>query len=410
MKNSKQRFGWKYPKKKKIRIVQRFIKLPCIKQTLKMAERQFRYLCLDDDNIQALIDRINGGNLEIILRIPKIFEEEIKTDLTEWDGLILDYRLDGNQEPGGVSYKALSLAQEIRNKITEGEIGKDLPIILCSTDTKVKKLNSDETSNDLFDFRFIKEPGMNTELVRNVLLTLAQGYIQIAQSGKDISAIIRRDISEIDERVFAKFIDSDYPIHEIARYINGLIDDESGILISRDIILARLGLSNEEVSNKLIDTFFNECKYTGIYSYFDRWWMDKVNDRFKEFSKGKALAGLNAIQRVNILKKATELELNCATPIKFCTSNRFWTICEYTKLPLDPTEGFRLLKERIEPLKEPNPSKEPLLVSSEPRFIWSESRYLSLFAIAEKGVLNNREFTLHPSEKQRLESELENLE
>ena len=352
-------------------------------------EKKYRYLCLDDEDIQATIDRINGDNLEITLREPQNFEKVINSNLTEWDGLILDYRLDQNQENQGVHYKAPSLAQEIRNKITEGEIIKDLPIVLCSMEPRVKKLNLDETSNDLFDFRFIKEPELNVEWIRNTLVSLAEGYIQITKSRENISDMIQRNIAEIDDRVFAKFIDSEYPVHEIARYINRLIADETGVLISKDVLLARLGLVNDDISKELIDSYFNDCKYSGVFAHSDRWWMDRINNRFKEFSSNRALAGLNAIQRVNYLKNATGLDLADAKPIERSKSNRFWTVCAYTKRPLDPIEGFKLVKE--------------------PLFIWSEPRYISMYAIA-KYVHHTKEYTLSPSEKQRVELELEDIE
>ena len=216
------------------------------------------------------------------------------------------------------------------------------------------------------------------------------GYKKIAQSKGDLSKIIERDINEIDDRVFSKFVDKKYPIHEIARHIIHQLIRETGVLIHEGILLARLGLVRNDDSIALVEKYFSDCIYQGVFHEgWKRWWMDKVNDKFKDLTK-RTFASLDATQRVNLLKKATDLNLVDAKPIELSKSNRFGTICEFTRMPLDIVEGFKL-------------AEEPILA-------WQEPRYISLFALAEQAhTYESKGFSLHPSEKQKAESALENL-
>jgi hypothetical protein len=349
------------------------------------------YLYLDDEDVSATVNSLTyHGYIEITVRKAKGFESELDAlNFSELDGIILDYRLDGNQEGGGVRYKAPALAQELRNRITENQIKKDFPIILCSTDDKIRLLNSDETSNDLFDFRFLKNTELNPKNVSFILNVLSEGYKLIEVSKNDLSRIVNRDINEIDERLFSRFIDKTVPTHEIARHINHQLIRETGLLIDKNILLARLGLENNEKSSNLIEKHFDDCFYTGIFHEgWQRWWMDKVKNKFTELT-GKTLASLDATQRVNHLINKTGLDLENAKPIKLSKSNRFWTICQYTSAPLDPLEGYKL--------------------ADEPILSWQEPRYISLLAIAEQAHVSQSRLTLHSTEKQRAKSALENL-
>jgi hypothetical protein len=348
------------------------------------------FLYLDDEDVQATVDSLNRCNHVLIsVRKAKGFEVELDSlNFKELDGIILDYRLDGNQEGGGVKYKAPALAQELRNRITENQIPKDFPIILCSTDDRIKLLKSDETSNDLFDYKFLKNSELDTERVSSILLTLVNGYKKISQFKGDLSKIIGRDIKEIDDRVFTKFVEKKYPVHEIARHINHQLIKETGLLIHEGILFARLGLVKNDYSVAFVDKYFSDCLYRGVFhGGWNRWWMDKVDERFKGLTN-KTIASLDARHRVSLLNKATGATLEDAKPIQFAKSNRFWTICEFTGQPLDKMDGFKL--------------------SNEPFLSWQEPRYISLFAIAEQAHIN-KGLTLLPSEKQRAEFALENL-
>lgn len=349
------------------------------------------FIYLDDEDVQATVDSLTyHRNIEITVRKAEGFETELDSlNFSELDGIILDYRLDGNQEGGGVSYKAPALAQELRNRVTEKQIKKDFPIILCSTDDKIRLLNSDETSNDLFDFRFLKNTELNPKKVSFIFKILAEGYRTIESSKNDLSDVIKRDINEIDERVFSKFIDKIVPTHEIARHINHQLIRETGPLIDKYMLLARLGLVDNEKSSELIKLYFEDCFYKGVFHEgWQRWWMDKIKNKFTELT-GKTLANLDAFQRVDLLKRATSIDLESAKPLEFSKSNRFWTICQYTNSPLDPLEGFKL--------------------ANEPILSWQEPRYISLFAIAEQMHISVPKLSLHSTEKQRAKLALENL-
>ena len=174
------------------------------------------YIFLDDEDVSATVESLNkSGNIAVELREAIDFERQLESfNFKNIDGVILDYRLDGNQAGGKARYKAPALAQELRNRMTEGQIPKNVPLILCSTDDRIKRLNTDETSNDLFDYRFLKDVDLNPSGVAFDLKVIAEGYKYITSCRGNISKIVGRNIEEIDDRVFAKFIDQPYPIHD----------------------------------------------------------------------------------------------------------------------------------------------------------------------------------------------------
>lgn len=72
-----------------------------------------------------------------------------------------------------------------------------------------------------------------------------------------------------------------------------------------------------------------------------------------------------------------------AEPIKLNTSSEFWTICEATKCPLDPLEGFKIK------------------LSHELK-AWQEPKYISLYAALERIGLDDRGIEPHFSEIERI--------
>jgi len=187
-----------------------------------------RYLYLDDEEpttLSALIGTITDGTneIEIVAEHPNSFDfqiEHLMKVLNEYDGLLLDWRLDEipNSEGTRATFRAAALAQEIRTGATVGEY-RDLPIVLWSTYDNLKvSYYADDTSHDLFDCKHHKDEVVDkADAVRKQLISLAEGYKRIRASEgatkkmKKMLALEEDVYNDLDPR-FTQHILSDEPV------------------------------------------------------------------------------------------------------------------------------------------------------------------------------------------------------
>ena len=359
-----------------------------------------KYLYIDDvedSSTETIVDGLkSSGIIDVQYQCVTSFESQVsylKKNLKSFNGLILDLMLDDNPTKTGAQYTAPSLAQELRSKSSQNSVNSvknDVPIILCSTDKKIKKLyDRAQTSHDLFDYQFLKSESNDWDKTAKELHALAKGYITIKEHrlNSNIDQIISRSINELDTRIIGRFVDKEtrFPVHEYALYIFKEIIDQPGILLDERRLGARLGIDINQSKDwsKLLNRFFKKTKYTGIFSDgWNRWWADLVLEKFTDLTQ-KRLAMLDAQERVELIKKSCRLKLlKPATPINKSSSTNFWTICEFYKEPLDPLEGFKVFS--FKDLKD-----------------WQEPFYLSFDAAANrKGI--SQGLRIHPSEEERL--------
>lgn len=354
-----------------------------------------KYLYIDDEEMDALVSFIHGftdlGQIGIeILPLEKYKTfEEVKTYLarTEFDGLIIDLRLDGNG-PNRVDFTATTLAQDFRTAAASGEF-RAIPIILCSTNSKMRATyDNDMASHDLFDFKFEKTAPDYIKFSRK-FLSLAEDYIWLNQSNKSITDILKRDdLENIDVRIYERFEDRVPLAQEYARFVINEFFHHPGVLIKERVVAARLGIDIEKSPDgwaKIKSEFLKEAKYSGLFSIgWERWWADKVVSQFKKLSD-KRLSTLNAEERIAILTKQTGIEgLVAAKPLPYCYSSEFWTICEGLKMPLEPLEGFKIYE---------SSDLKP----------WQESKYISFQASEVERIGRDRGLRPHPSEKERID-------
>lgn len=349
-----------------------------------------KFLYIDDEpgvSTEAIRDGLSDTDIiEVTLKQAETFETQLTTfesELGKYDGLILDLRLDDNMGTG-LKHTAVSLAQELRTKTAAKEKYVDLPIILCSTDKKIENLyDKDQTSHDLFDYTFVKKYPLESEKVATRLKSIADGYKVIPEKKSDLSSIYQRDITELDPRIFGKFLDNEeiFPVHELVQYTLKEMIYQPGPLISEAVVAARLGIDLEKSEDwpDLIREVFPTIQYSGIFSTgWTRFWADLLVQRFKELT-GKRLSSLESNSRVQLLKKFSgKQKLVAAELLPKCVSTNFWSICNYYQKPLDPLEGFRLISQ-----KEPKP--------------WQDPKYISFDAAAQ------RRGRIHPTEKERFE-------
>ncbi|MBP93059.1 MAG: hypothetical protein CMC55_02950, partial [Flavobacteriaceae bacterium] len=135
---------------------------------------KYNILYVDDDaskhgleQIQPMIDTLEENEKIKIHPFQSApfdkLSEQITNVLNDYDAIIFDYQLDdrANDEGQRGNMKAPVIAQHLRTEITNTDNSlKDIPFILCSTNEKLQKsFTSDSTSHDLFDFMFKKDSG-----------------------------------------------------------------------------------------------------------------------------------------------------------------------------------------------------------------------------------------------------------
>ena len=364
-----------------------------------------KYLYIDDEEIESLkpyTRAIKGAtnSIEIEIERPSDFDNQIThmmEVLISYDGLILDWRLDDIPPNDGkrVSFRAAALAQELRTRGTEGKI-KELPIILWSTNTKLKgSYYEDNSSHDLFDKRYIKEEVIDkADTVREELICIAEAYGKITNivssqdlGFSDLLGIDKKEYDLLDIRFTAWLSNhKQRAIHEYARFLLKEVILRPGLLISEELLAARLGIDKDasECWSDLLTKFPDNANYIGPFSEaWKRWWSQVVEKTWwRSFSK-IPLSTLSAEKRVDILRKNTGLEnIIAAKPIRKGYGDHFQTICELCSRPLDTVDGVII------------DEKEPLP--------WQERKYISIDAALERRGESVGIYP-HPMELERLE-------
>ncbi|WP_049769378.1 hypothetical protein [Nitrobacter hamburgensis] len=358
-----------------------------------------RYLCLDDDAraVRPIVELLqqSGPDFELEVRTPANFDDEIRMLLkAEFDGLLLDLRLDRTADESGarVNYRALSLAQELRTRMTEGEM-TSRPLVLWSVDDNFQlSYDKDETGHDLFDRKYYKgsvtadAPRMAAELI-----DLALGYKNInALKSRTIKNIYSRLIdlpdafSIIDPRIANDIAENrSYPAHAFARSILQNLIFGAGPLIDERLLAARLGVDIEASDDwERLKSKLSATKYTGTFgNAWPRWWMFKLLAAFKEVHPSSPIQRLEASERVSALKSAFKLsKLTAAHPLVDGYDARFWFVCKLLSKPIAPTDAVQLSVERRE---------------------WQDGIYASVKSILDR-THKSEGYEIHPFEQPRI--------
>ena len=365
------------------------------------------YICLDDEAgaVEGLIQVLVAANetLSIELRPPTLFDDEIKQiSKSGCHGLLLDLRLDKTPSPDGtrVNYRAISLAQELRTRMTEGAI-PSIPLVLWSVDANFQEsYDRDKTGHDLFDFHFSKRR-IDTEAnkISQELVALAKGYAEIntlrSRTIKNIYArlIDLEDEFEVLDVRLANHIATErsFPTHVFAdSLLNDLIRC-SGPLVNQEHLAARLGVNYRESEDwtKLISKFAKDAKYTGVFGdNWPRWWMYKIIRNWNQIHTEAPLQRLKASQRVEILRKKYKLKnLVAYNPIADGYDEKFWNVCYLTGKPVSPVNSVRLSLERPE---------------------WQDGVFASLQSVLEREH-KAQDIQIHPFEIDRVKGILADL-
>lgn len=329
---------------------------------------QIKYLCVDDEtnaDTEGYLDFISDQRegLHITLRLPAAFSPEIENLQKEvgssgFQGLVLDLQLNGKGSPA--RYRAPALVQEIHTLVAENAFPV-CPLVLWSNDKKLSvSYYPDDTSHDLFDLTIYKERLANgdqpyADKIAHKLVALAEGYQFIRQAETsglqraiELLHIPQGLADELDPRVLLPLT---FPLKETsaydqARFIHRqLLTTPNQALVDAELLAARLGLRLEEVADfeALADQLFPNARYQGVFAEgWACWWMPLLEEAWLALPACPGpLRELAAEQRVACVVAATGRHgLTPARPIELASSTSYWTVCQVTRHPLDPLEGY----------------------------------------------------------------------
>ncbi|HEX8429324.1 hypothetical protein [Hymenobacter sp.] len=336
------------------------------------------YLCVDDagdtathsylDFISDQDERLNiepSEPDEFSLQLTNLKEKIRPDEGVGFDGLLLDLRLDG--EGSKAHYRAPALAQEIHTRAVEDKDGFPIcPLVLWSNDEKLDDSYwPDDTSHDLFDLTIFKEKlaDLDVKYARKTarkLISLADGYSQIIalqETGFDrISRLLDKSsafLRVIDPRIALPLGEAigDASVYDQARFIHQqLLTIPNSALVSSEILAARLGLDIRDVKDfdDLAEKLFPNARYTGAFAYgWPCWWVSGVEKGWANLAECPGpLRTTGAEKRVECIKRNSDRQdIHPATTIELTTSTTFWTICQITRQPLDPMEGYAVDKQ-----------------------------------------------------------------
>jgi CheY-like chemotaxis protein len=311
----------------------------------RLNERGIDAVCVELDEVERLADKINQAKPDCIL---------------------LDLVLT---ESGQVRYRSHVLARVLRDRAID-KSSPEVPIVLYSSAPKFKSFyDTDQTSHELYDYRFDKE-GMQSEIASaiRILEGLAEAYGTLAPTKRDRSALIaalrRPEGIELDPRIGDRFTNvGQYPIFELVGYTMRELIEQPYPLIDKNLLAARLGLDlgKSPDADALFSALPDAARYRGVCSGgFERWWWQVVESWLNIVAEG-AFRSLIAADRVAMLQKLTKVKaLDPAAPIRDNYQTAYWTWCEAYHRPLDLADAFIAS----------NSSREP----------WHDHRYLSLEA------------------------------
>lgn len=332
------------------------------------------YIYIDDTQDQIEIGTINGikqgGKIGVTFIKPGLWEAKIN-ELTELlktsQGLIVDLRLNDipYDDNNRAQYRGSTVAQELRTLVKEKTI-MDIPIFLISADEKLHE-SLDKTSLDLFDGVISKNTIGNTGIsfpdFIKMLSAYAEAYL-VVEEQKNITQLLKlKDNALLDNRFIDEYEKTiQYPNHVAIRFLSQEFLRKNTTLVNEDVLAARLGIDqNSEDWTLLKKEFLEPFLYNGILSeYYERWWWPLIEDWwFHKVTNEINIRTLSAKERVDVLTSLKEgIRLKAATTSEKSKSDKFWTVCKASRVPIDTVDGF-------------------LIAGQDNNFPWQEKEYIS---------------------------------
>ncbi len=331
------------------------------------------------DSIKIIPVELEGWEIQV---------PQIISNIDQTDGILLDWRLYEPTEKSDISYSAEALAQHFRFLYNDGQLQKDIPIVLCSANPNfINFYDRDASGHDLFVAVYGKDDfSEKAEEVVNQLTALAEAFKLVQGKTKPTPKSLL-DIPSglnLDSRLEGELLDliTNFIPHNLIKFLLDEVIQRPGVLINEDLLASRLGLArekSEDWKSLVSEVLFPEFGYTGVLSKgWQRWWADGFINWWKTKISPKHPQYYGAEERAKLLRAQTGKEnLFAAEKLKFCASEEFWTICEATRRPIDLSDGLRIQTENLRP--------------------WQEEQFVSLYSILER----KKSIKLNPIEKER---------
>ena len=317
----------------------------------------YKILYIEDQKADSRSKDLEEIGYEIKSYDPSPNMNEVISVIKEYnpDAIIMDYRLTKGEN--NICYDAPTIAATLRSKHSEGVIER--PIILMSNEDNIVDYYKDFTNQDLFDFSITKKNFSSDKVYfKNKVNAFINTYTFIKKTDFNLSTIFGLDEFEsnlIHPIIHQKLNFKKGFVYEHSRFINDKIIYSIGVLIGEDVLSARLGISKDSADWEELLKRLDKAKYSGVFSdIHSRWWMEKINLWWNnQISDDIPLRRLNAEERVNLIKEKLNLKnLEKANKTKYSNSSNFWTICKFSKLPLDPFDGIEILNKDYLPWQE----------------------------------------------------------
>ncbi|MGF1903556.1 hypothetical protein [Aliivibrio salmonicida] len=310
----------------------------------------YKVVYIEDQDAESVIHDLSQCGLEVVHCHPNTFKETItKVDSHKPDLILMDFRL----MQGGGEVNAPAIAQYYRS-LSIDTPSLCLPVVLLSNDTKIHGFYDDFTSHDLFDFFIIKENlSENKEKYSLLMKEHIESYKFISSlqaKEEDLAELLKIPEKlelDIDPRIKETLRNKKYKsnVYMASKFIFNNVVKSIGVLIGEDVLSARLGINKTSESWNDLCSQLEGCEYTGIYSSsYRRWWADGVEVWWNEtIEEENHLRRFNSKEKLNVIcNKFPELKLKKVEGDLKTKTDNFWTICQYSQLPVDPSEAFEI--------------------------------------------------------------------
>jgi hypothetical protein len=359
-----------------------------------------KYLYIDDrkNGKQAIQNFPIKDKLDIDVVVPTEKISGILKLLKNYDGLIVDQQLDEDPIINGTQCDFLgsTLAAQIRAKENEVFLtGKDIsiPIILYSANENAPKTFVG-LELDFFDFMIFKSEFEYQDFKNKIpmyqaqMISLVNGYNKLKEVASICDSLYINNLDIIDSRfIFELKRRENHTAHSKASFILNELIIKQGILIDEDILAVRLGIDKNESTEgwvKVRDSLKDfGVEYQGVFSDgWPRWWMPMVDEWwYSLIDNDTYIRFYNAEQRAKLIsEKLGGIQLVPAkAKSRYSIHNEYWTICDFSKEPLDIEDGLLL------------PGQEDL-------YPWQDAKYVSIQSALDESI------EVAECEKKKLES------
>lgn len=328
-----------------------------------------KYLYIDDDpNAHGIVKSIETEDLKFDVKPPTNWNEQIEIlldnqILNNYDGLLLDLKLEFTEQEGENSHKdeksedvdksklikfsGADLAQRIRTSAKAKKI-KDLPVFLCSTDNNFMSFY-DKTSHDLFDKKFNKnEDFKSSNHTTKIFIEYANAYKYLLKSTK-INNFFENNSNEEDEdlNILKLELEKCNTPHEIVYLIDRFFIQKDGIIVDEETLAIKLGIDIKKSPDweRFLKNEMSIFKYKGILAkVYPRWWIYDIISSFKTKCNIN-LKILDSSDRVKLIKeKYIDYDLNCLESLENQEFSTYWYKCVISRLPLDLLDGLKIIE------------------------------------------------------------------